>query len=246
MKTILMSGGNGNLVSHIVKANKENTIHYPPRSSMDVSDYKEVKEWIDLVKPDVFIHSAAFTRPMSKHQTHPTESIRSNIVGTSNVAMACLESGVKLVYISTDYVYPGTDGNYRETDALSPFEGDNDGVTKYGWSKLGGECAVRICDNSLIIRACICNFPFPHPRAAIDIRKSLVFDKDAAPIILQLLDETGVINVGGEARSVYDFVSETNPSIDKISSKEILDVNIAPDTSMDITKMKKILRRNNK
>ena len=201
MKTILMSGGGGNLVSHIVSSNTEYDIHFPPRCSMDVSNYEEVEEWIDIVKPDIFIHSAAFTRPMSKHQTHPTESIRSNIVGTSNVAMACLKSGVKLVYISTDYVYPGTDGNYKETDAVSPFEGDNDGVTKYGWSKLGGECAVRICENSLIIRACICNFPFPHPRAATDIRKSLMFDKDAAPIILQLLDETGVINVGGQPRS---------------------------------------------
>ena len=70
-----------------------------------------------------------------------------------------------------------------------------------------------------------------------------MFDEDAAPIILRLLDETGVINVGGEARSVYDFVSETNPSIGKISSKEILDVKIAPDTSMDITKLKKALGR---
>tara|TARA_R110002110_G_scaffold378041_2_gene588515 strand:+ start:2042 stop:2770 length:729 start_codon:yes stop_codon:yes gene_type:complete len=238
-----MSGGSGNLASHIVRANKKYRIHHPPRASMDVTQYKEVEEWIDLVKPDVFIHSGAFTRPMSKHQIYPIESISSNIVGTSNVAMACINSGVKLVYISTDYVYPGTDGEYKETDALSPFEGNSDGVTKYGWSKLGGECAVRICDNSLIIRACICNFPFPHPRAAIDIRKSLMFDEDAAPIILRLLDETGVINVGGEARSVYDFVSETNPSIGKISSKEILDVKIAPDTSMDITKLKKALGR---
>ena len=44
MKTILMSGGNGNLASHIVKANKENIIHHPPRSSMDISNYKEVQE----------------------------------------------------------------------------------------------------------------------------------------------------------------------------------------------------------
>tara|TARA_R110002126_G_scaffold231947_1_gene376500 strand:- start:75 stop:629 length:555 start_codon:yes stop_codon:yes gene_type:complete len=180
---------------------------------------------------------------MNKHQKYPIESINANIIGTSNVTMACIKRGVKLVYISTDYVYPGTKGDYKETDALSPFEGNNDGVTKYGWSKLGGECAVRIYDNSLIIRASICNYPFPHPQAATDIRKSLMFDIDAAPIILDLLDETGVINLGGDARSVYDFVINRNPSISKISSKEILDVRIAPDTSMDITKMKKILGR---
>ena len=238
-----MSGGSGNLASHIIKANKKYLIHHPPRASMDVSQYNEVEEWIDLVKPDVFLHSGAFTRPMNKHQKYPIESINANIIGTSNVTMACIKRGVKLVYISTDYVYPGTKGDYKETDALSPFEGNNDGVTKYGWSKLGGECAVRIYDNSLIIRASICNYPFPHPQAATDIRKSLMFDIDAAPIILDLLDETGVINLGGDARSVYDFVINRNPSISKISSKEILDVRIAPDTSMDITKMKKILGR---
>ena len=44
---------------------------------------------------------------------------------------------IKLIYLSTSYVYPGTKGNYNETDALLPFN-------NYAWSKLGGEAAVQM------------------------------------------------------------------------------------------------------
>ena len=73
----------------------------------------------------------ALTRPMVLHTENPDLSISTNIIGTSNVVLACMESNVKLVYISTDYVYPGTDGNYKEEDPLLP-------VNLYAWSKLGG------------------------------------------------------------------------------------------------------------
>ena len=42
---------------------------------------------------------------------------------------------------------------------ISPMQ-SNDGINKYGWSKLGGECAVHILDNYLILRACLCDYPF--------------------------------------------------------------------------------------
>ena len=241
MKKILMSGGAGNLAKHIIGANQEYDIYAPTRSEMDVSSYDQVEAWIEKINPDIFLHCGAFTRPMNKHQKYPVTSIKTNIVGTSNVAMSCIKNNVKLVYISTDYVYPGTEGNYRENDPIGPIEGKSDGVSKYGWSKLGGECATRIHDNSLIIRACICNSPFPHPRAASDIKKSLMFDYEAAPIILMLLNETGIINVGGDSCTVYEFASKYNPSIEKIKSSEILDVKISPDTSMCTKKMKKII-----
>ena len=57
-------------------------------------------------------------------------------------------------------VYPGLKGNYNEEDALNPFIGNRDGINKYAWSKLGGECAVRIYDNSLINNQVNCLF-FP-------------------------------------------------------------------------------------
>ena len=52
---------------------------------------------------------------------------------------------IKLIYFSTLYVYPGKTGNYKESDSLFP-------TNHYSWSKLGGECAVQMHKNSLILR----------------------------------------------------------------------------------------------
>ena len=148
----------------------------------------------------------------------------------------------KLIHISTDYVYPGTAGNYSEDDPLSPFKAESDGNTKYGWSKLGGECAVRMYDNSLILWLCMCDYPFPHDTALIDVKKSYLYNFQAAAIIMKLLNKTGVINVGGKAQSVYDFASQKNPEIKKCSRSNIKDVSIAPNTTMNIDKLRGILR----
>ena len=96
-------------------------------------------------------------------------------------------------------------------------------------------------DNHLILRMAMNRKPFPHPKALIDMRKSLMYIEDAAEVTLQLLDETGTINVGGKSQSVYDFVKEENNNIKPIYLKDISDVNMATDCSMDTTKMKKVI-----
>lgn len=238
---IMISGGKGNLAQEIIEQSNGQDIVAPSRQEMNVSNLWEIEDEIKHYNPDVFIHAAAYTRPMHKHQNNPDKSIQANIIGTSNVVLACMKHNIKLVYISTDYVYPGTNGNYNEDDALSPFIGNSDGVTKYGWSKLGGECAVRMYDNSLILRTCICDYPFPHGQALTDVKKSLMYNFEAARVILKLLNEKGVINLGGNSQSVYDFASKKNPSINKITRQDVKDVHIAPDTSMNTSKLKEIL-----
>jgi dTDP-4-dehydrorhamnose reductase len=244
---VLVSGSRGKLATHLVEQGWETEyfVMSMDRESMDITERSSIGRALDKHKPDIFIHAAAYTRPMSKHQENADISLETNIIGTTNVVLECMSRGIKLVYISTDYVYPGVKGTHSEDEPLSPYAGNNDGVTKYGWSKLGGECAVKMYDGSLILRVCMCNYPFPHAKAAIDIKKSLMYDYEAAAIVLQLLGEEGTINVGGPSQSVYDFVKQTNPKIDKLSRKDIGDVLIAPDTSMNTSKMKSILRGKN-
>jgi len=74
------------------------------------------------------------------------------------------------------------------------------------------------------------------------MKKSLMWIEDAAKVTLELLDETGIVNVGGKSQSVYDFVKEDNPKIRPIVLDEIPDVNMATDCSMDTTKLKMILK----
>ena len=233
---ILVTGGNGEFCKHLVEQGKEHQILNPNKSELDVRSYwgSDRYFYTNNSEFDYVIHAGAITRPMVIHEDNPTLSIKTNIVGTANVVMACEKYNKKIIYISTDYVYEGIDGNYKETDTMKPF-------TKYGWSKLGGECAVQMYDNHLILRMAMNKKPFPHPKALIDMKKSLMYVEDAAKVTLQLLDETGTINVGGKSQSVYDFVKETNSDIKPITLSEISDVNMATDCSMDTSKMKKLL-----
>jgi len=69
-----------------------------------------------------------------------------------------------------------------------------------------------------------------------------MYIEDAAKATLKLLNENGIINVGGKSQSVYDFVKEENVNIEPIYLKDISDVNMATDCSMDTTKMEKITK----
>jgi len=234
VKKILISGGNGEFAKQLQKYNTEFKILNPSKINMDIRNIEDVDFWISESKPDYFIHAGALTRPMVVHEDNPEESIKTNIIGTSNVVLSCMKHKTKLIYISTDYVYEGKDGEYKETDSVKPF-------TKYGWSKLGGECSVKLYDNHLILRVSMNKYPFPHPKALVDMKKSLMYIDEAAVITLKLLDIKGTINIGGKSQSVYNFVKETNSNIGKIYLDDINDVNMAKDCSMNISKMEKII-----
>ena len=234
MKKILISGGEGEFAKELQKCNTKYKIIAPSKKDMNITDLSKLDFNIFSNKPDFFIHAGALTRPMVIHEEEPNESIKNNIIGTSNVVLTCMKYNVKLIYLSTDYVYPGISGNYTEEDNLKPF-------TKYGWSKLGGECSVRLYDNHLILRMSMNKRPFPHPKALVDMKKSLMYIDDAAKIVLQLLDKNGTINIGGKSQSVYEFVKETNSEVGKIYLNDIDDVSMATDCSMNTTKMKRLL-----
>jgi len=234
VKKILMSGGNGSFAKQLLKVNNKFDIIAPSKKEMDITKIEDVDFGVGYYKPDYFIHAGALTRPMVIHESEPDKSIITNIIGTSNVVLTCMKYNVKLIYLSTDYVYPGIEGNYNEDDYLKPF-------TNYGWSKLGGECAVRLYDNHLILRMAMNKRPFPHPKALVDMKKSLMYIDEASEVVLKLLNEKGTINVGGKAQSVYDFVKETNSDVGEIYLDDIDDVNMATDCSMDTTKMKRLL-----
>jgi|TARA_R110000824_G_scaffold232511_1_gene420579 dTDP-4-dehydrorhamnose reductase len=234
MKKLLISGANGKFAKQVIKYNDKYNIIAPLRTEMDIVDISQIEKCVLEYKPDIFLHSAALTRPMVKHINNPDVSIKTNIIGTSNVVMVCMKYNIKLVYLSTDYVYPGTKGNYKEEDPVKPFN-------SYAWSKLGGECAVQLYDNSLILRMSMSEKPFPHPKALVDVKKSMIYNDEAAKIVLKLLEHNGIINVGGKVRFVYDFVKESIKDIEKIYLKEIKDVKVASNPSMNIDKMKRLL-----
>ena len=142
------------------------------------------------------------SRPMKIHEKDIIKSINLNIVGTCNIVKEASKSGIKIIYLSTSYVYPGKKGNYKEEDSLKPWN-------NYSWSKLGGECAVQMYKNSLILRLCMTEKPFVHKKAYANVKSNFIFQEDAAKIIFKLLNKKGIINVGGPSQTVFDFAKNS-------------------------------------
>ena len=232
---ILITGGSG----RFGKILKEESIKYkfnflfPKKKIFNILSIKNIENYVKKEKPKYLIHLAGFSRPMKAHEEKIWESIDKNIIGTANVTKICIKYNIKLIYVSTCYVYPGTKGNYIESDPLLP-------SNNYAWSKLGGECSVHMYKNSLILRASITEEPFVHKAAFIDFKTNFIFHKDLIKGILNSINLKGVLNVGGKAQTVYKFAKKYNPNIKKLFAKKILGKNANLNFSMNVKKFQNI------
>lgn len=233
-KKILVTGGSGRFGSILKKIKTNNKMLFPSKNILDITNFKSIQKYIKLKKPDIVIHLAGLSRPMNLHNKNIQNSINLNIIGTSNITKACAEKNIKLIYFSTNYVYPGTKGNYKETDGLLPFN-------NYAWSKLGGECAVQMYKNSLILRVCMTEKPFIHKVAFYDAKTSFMYQDEVAKILLKIVNIKGILNIGGPPQSIYNFVKKHNPNIGKIFLKKNKKINMPINSSVNLIKMKKIL-----
>jgi dTDP-4-dehydrorhamnose reductase len=224
--TILFTGGNGLLGSEF-KKQLPNAI-YVDLPEFDVTNYNLMDEFIKNSNFKLIIHAAAFTSP-PKIDTDPLKAIDVNIIGTSNVVKICMKNNIKLIYLSTDYVFKGDKGNYKEEDPVYP-------VNKYAISKLGGECAVRLYDNALIIRTSFGPNIFPFPKAFVDQWTTRVCVAEITKKIISLIDcdATGILHVGGKRQTVFQYAKSLDETKD-IQELSLNEVNfIAPvDTSLD-------------
>ena len=229
-KKIIITGGNGRFARVLKDSRLNLNINYPSKKQLNIQSISSIKKYIKKHSPKYLIHCAALSRPMSIHDKSISKSIDLNIIGTCNVVKVCSEFRIKLIYFSTGYVYQGTKGNYKETDSVLP-------INNYAWSKLGGECAVAMYKNSLILRITMCEKPFIHKKAFYDIETNFMYQEDVVKIIPKILNKFGVINVGGKIQTVCEFVKISNKNIKKISGKKLF----PPKPSMNISKLKKII-----
>ena len=205
---ILLTGGSGRLGTELLKLDAE--LLAPSHAELDICDAAAVADYIAAHVPDVILHAAAITNNRDI-EANPAAALDVNIKGTANLAQACIGTRIRLVFLSTDYVYKGEKGNYAETDELLP-------SNLYAWTKLAGEAAVRAVPNHLIIRTSFGSSKFDYPAAFADKWSSKEYVDVAAPKILRaaLGPITGVLNVGGPRRTIYEYAKERNPDVKKI------------------------------
>ena len=234
VKTILISGGKGKFAKALIKVNRKYKILAPTKNQMNILSQSSISNYISKKKIDYFVHAAAFTTPMMQHRIQMKKSIETNIIGSANVAVSCMKKGVKLIYISTNFVYPGKKGAAKEDDYLYP-------VNEYGWSKLGGESAMHIYKNTLVLRICMTDDFFPHKFAFTNYSTSFLKKTEAAKIILKLLNKRGIINIGGKKQSAYDFAKIINSKVLKKKLNKKDSKLLGKDTSLNLTKLKNII-----
>ena len=223
---ILFTGGSGLLGGEFRKLRPG--ILYPPSAEFNVTNLDQMRRYVAGRRIGLVIHAAAFTSPPQVDKD-PARAIDANIVGTSNVVKLCMEMGARLIYICTDYVFRGDKGLYTEDDPVYP-------VNKYAWSKLGGECAARMYDKSLIVRTTFGPNVFPYPKAFVDQWTSRQSVAVIARKILRLAesDRTGVVHVGGPRRTVHEYAMSLDPTRE-IGRLSVNDVNfkVPVDTSLN-------------
>jgi dTDP-4-dehydrorhamnose reductase len=227
----------------------------------DLNNKKELREIFKSFLPEVVIHTAAISNPISALQIDPRQVYSTNVNATKNLAMLCAENNTRLVYTSTDLVYAGYRASMLKEDAkLIP-------ASLYAETKLMGEVKIKESfDNYLILRIallygyglnnCHNHFHQMYLNLKNNIPVKLFIDQfrtpielgNAAEIINQLIKADAIqetINLGGKQRVSRYQLGEILCNIagfDKnllqpVTMDEVPDLPKVEDVSMDTNKL---------
>ena len=133
---ILITGCNGQLGRELQKQLTRDELILTDLHNLDITDWRAVKAAFTDARPQAVVHCAAYTA-VDKAEVDADGAFKVNVVGSQNIAAACLETGARMVAVSTDYVFDGeNEGVYREFAATNP-------QSVYGATKLQGEQIVK-------------------------------------------------------------------------------------------------------
>ena len=151
MKTILTTGSNGLLGQKLTEkiltegrvklvATSKGINRYPVKAGyeyaeMDILNQQQVGEVINKYQPDAIIHTAAMTN-VDTAEADKELCYQLNVVAVQNLVSLCEEKNIQLIHLSTDFVFDGEEGPYKEDDPVNP-------VSYYGESKVLAEEIIR-------------------------------------------------------------------------------------------------------
>ncbi len=242
---LLLLGGSGTLGKAIINSKLFKNLNYPSSKRLNILLKNKVENFILKNKIDIVIHCAALAR-VKECEKNKKKAFKINVTGTKNIVEAILNCSkktgkkIKLIFISTDGVYPSTRGNYKENDILKPYN-------YYGWTKLRGEKLVKKLDEYIIIRTRFFNkkkIKFKY--SATNIYTSAL----EVGIFVKYLDKVlkkkfrGILNIGGKKISDYDRYYKYNKKIvpcDKNKVFKSLNFKIATDASLNLKKLNRLI-----
>lgn len=211
---IAVTGAKGQLgksLYDILSHRKDIQTTYLDIEDLDLTDFKAVSDWFSLNKFDVIINCAAFTN-VDGAEAHHAEADAINGYAVGNLARISESEHIRLVHISTDYVFDGKGMTpYKETDTPAP-------ATAYGSSKLMGERLIsRFCPKSVIIRTAWLYSPYGknffltmRNKALSGEKVSVVNDQRGTPTLASNLADA-IVKISSADKwtpGIYNFTDE--------------------------------------
>lgn len=256
----LIFGASGQLGSELMKIIPEATGLYHIGSennlSVDITNFVQIEDIILKKRPNVIINAAALTN-VDKCETELRIANDINAESVRHIARAAAVTKSYLVQVSTDYVFDGTEGMYKENSVPNP-------INFYGLSKLLGDWAAQSYDYSLIVRTSgVFGIKSNYPRFVLSqlrdgkeikaIRSfySPIHARLLAGAILELIElrKTGVVNVSGPRISRYNLATKIAERLsvptDKIKEIELTEMKWPAkrpyDSSLDNTLSRRLI-----
>ena len=264
MQKLLITGASGFLGWHLCELTKKkwdvygtyfsHSLEIPGTKLMkvDLTDFAELKRVFQEIQPSAVIHTAALSQP-NYCQTHQEESHSINVTASLNIAGLCADNSIPCVFTSTDLVFDGVKGSYKETDSVNP-------VNIYGEHKVMAEVGML----ARYPQSAICRMPLMFGNATptatsflqsfiktlregkelklfTDEFRTPVDGKTAAEGLLLALEKVeGIIHLGGKERiSRYDFggllVDIFGIPAAKIQASQQKDVKMAAERPSDVS-----------
>jgi dTDP-4-dehydrorhamnose reductase len=225
---ILLTGGTGRLGRELRALLKG--VVAPARTDLDITHPEMIAAALERTEPEVLVHAAAYTDVAAAEQDR-AGCWHTNVDGTRAVVQAASAADVFLVYISTDYVFEGTCGMYREADPPGPV------CNYYALSKLVAEALVRLAPRHLIIRTSFRPRQWPYPVAFTDVYTSQDYVDVIAPQIALAIQHHrdipyGILHIATERKSAYELARRRRPGV-RPGSKHEVRVTLPDDISLD-------------
>ena len=235
---VLLTGGSGILGTELRRLLPD--LIAPPRAQMDITDAAAIEHALDRYHPALLIHAAAFT-DVAAAERERGACWRTNVVGTRNIARAAAARGVFLVHISTDYVFEGTRGMYREDDTPGPVR------NFYALTKLVAEEVARAAGRSLVIRTSFRPRQWPYAVAFTDVYTSQDYVDIIAPEIALAVRHVSdipyeTLHIASERKSVFSLARRRSPEVEPRSKAEA-PVALPDDISLDASRWESLKRR---
>lgn len=240
---ILLIGGSGNLGNKIIESNLFKDLYAPKKKNLNLLNSSQIFYILKKKNINTIIHCASLAR-MKECENDIAKTINNNILGTYNLVKAIseLKKKIKIIYLSTDAVYPSIRGNYKENGSLGPYN-------NYGWSKLSAEFLIRMISDHIIIRTRFydkdkINYRF----SASDIFTSQIEIRSLVKYIYYLILDNfiGTINIGGKKISDFELYKKIKPKLKSFKRKDLikkLNFKIAKDVSLNLSKFNKIKKK---